>query len=274
MGKDGVLEQVDKTAARSNAGNSFTAWKDGTKLQNKLIDAILKAPIHIIVTMRSKTDYIMETNDKGKTAPKKVGMAPIQRDGLEYEFDVVGDMDQANTLIVSKTRCPALAGAVIEKPGEALAESLMTWLTGPKEESEEIETRWRTHRANINKSFLEVKTVNQLNEKADKFESYMKLGESIWRERTRHNEDETFGMVYDTHLARVNSDEELYSPAGILRWIEAVAKSGAQEMIQRINEYKTQSRLQITSCEVALDDRAIQLGFPSYKEMINQEEDV
>jgi KaiC/GvpD/RAD55 family RecA-like ATPase len=138
MGKDGVLEQVDKSAARSNTGNSFTAWKDGTKLQNKLIDAILQAPIHIIVTMRSKTEHSMEKNAEGKTVIKKMGMAPIQRDGLEYEFDVVGDMDQSNTLVVSKTRCSALTGAVIEKPGAEIARALMTWLNGPT--PEEIET--------------------------------------------------------------------------------------------------------------------------------------
>lgn len=142
MGKDGVLEQVDKSAARSSSGNSFTAWKDGTKLQNKLIDAILQAPIHIIVTMRSKTEHSMDKDSNGKTVIKKVGMAPIQRDGVEYEFDVVGDMDQTNTLVVSKTRCSALTGAVIEKPGSEIAKVLVEWLSGPA--SEEVNLYVRT----------------------------------------------------------------------------------------------------------------------------------
>lgn len=138
MGKDGALEQVDKAAARSSHGNTFAAWREVTPLHNKLVDAILQAPIHVIVTMRTKTEYIMETNDKGKTAPKKVGMAPIQRDGLEYEFDVVGDMNLKNTLVIGKTRCSDLNGCVIEKPGAELAKVLVDWLTGPT--AEEIST--------------------------------------------------------------------------------------------------------------------------------------
>ena len=61
---------------------------------------------------------------------RKLGLAPIQRDGLEHEFDVVGELDHANTLVVSKTRCPELQGVVIEKPGAELAEVLAAWLRG------------------------------------------------------------------------------------------------------------------------------------------------
>jgi len=56
-------------------------------------------------------------------------MAPVQRDGMEYEMDVVADMDQENNLIVSKTRCPALNQAVIAKPGEEIANTIKQWLT-------------------------------------------------------------------------------------------------------------------------------------------------
>lgn len=137
MGKDGALEQVDKVAARSQSGNSFTAWREVTPMHHKLVDAILRAPHHIIVTMRSKTEYVMEQverNGKTVTIPKKIGLAPVQRDGLEYEFDVVGDMDTKNRLVVGKTRCSALAGAVIDKPGAELAVVLMNWLNGPTAE--------------------------------------------------------------------------------------------------------------------------------------------
>ena len=51
-------------------------------------------------------------------------MAPIQRDGMEYEFDVVGDMDLDHNLLISKSRCSALADAVISKPGAKVAETL------------------------------------------------------------------------------------------------------------------------------------------------------
>lgn len=125
----GVLEMVDKASKRSQSNNTFTAWRDITPLHNSLIDAMIGSPLHIIATMRSKTEYVMETNEKGKQQPRKVGLAPIQRDGMEYEFDVCGELNQENELVISKTRCSALNGGVIAKPGQALAETLMNWLS-------------------------------------------------------------------------------------------------------------------------------------------------
>jgi hypothetical protein len=136
-GKDGALEQVDKATARSQSKNSYAAWRDVTPMHNALIDAMIQSRCHIIGTMRTKTDYILEKDERtGKTAPRKVGLAPVQRDGLEYEFDVVGDMDLDNNFIVSKTRCPALHGQVINKPGSDLAEVLNTWLSTGVEPTE------------------------------------------------------------------------------------------------------------------------------------------
>lgn len=128
----GVLEMVDRAAARSQSKNSFTAWRDVTPLHNALVDAMLTAPLHIIVTMRAKTEYVLEQverNGRHITEPRKVGMAPVQRDGIEYEFDVVGDMDVENNFAVSKTRCSALTGGVFNRPGEDLARVLKAWLT-------------------------------------------------------------------------------------------------------------------------------------------------
>lgn len=126
----GVLSIVDAAAARSRSGNSYTAWKEGTPVHNSLITAILTAKIHVIGTMRSKTEYVMTINDKGKQTPQKMGMAPVQRDGMEYEFDVMIDMDINNRGVVTKTRCSALTGAVIDKPGADVAQILKDWLSG------------------------------------------------------------------------------------------------------------------------------------------------
>jgi hypothetical protein len=130
VGTGGLLDIVDNIAKKSQSKNSYTAWKDGTPIQNALIDAILQSPIHIIATMRSKTDYVMEADSRGKMAPRKVGMAAIQRDGMEYEFDVLMQMTLDNDAIVEKTRCPELSGKVFSKPGEDLAGILAKWLTG------------------------------------------------------------------------------------------------------------------------------------------------
>jgi hypothetical protein len=129
IGVGGALDQVDKAAAQSQTKNTFGAWRTVTPKHNKMVDAILACKAHVIVTMRAKTEYALEADEKNKYSVRKVGLAPVQRDGLEYEFDVVGDMTIDNTLIISKTRCSALSGAVINKPGEALAKTLLEWLS-------------------------------------------------------------------------------------------------------------------------------------------------
>lgn len=129
MGKDGALELVDRAQARQKTPNSYTAWRDVTPLHNQMVDAIVGARVHVIATLRSKTEYVQEKDPQtGRTIIRKVGLQPVQRDGLEYEFDVVGDLDQDNTLTISKTRCPVLAGAVVRKPGRQIADALRDWL--------------------------------------------------------------------------------------------------------------------------------------------------
>lgn len=130
QGTGGMLDLVDEIAKRKTGGNGFAAWKDATPIQNRLIDAIVGAPIHVIATMRSKQDYVQDKDDRGKTQIRKVGMAAQQREGFEYEFDVVMDMDIDNNGIVSKTRCPALTARVFSKPGRDVAGILADWLRG------------------------------------------------------------------------------------------------------------------------------------------------
>ena len=140
-GKGGALDQVDRIAKRSQSGNTFGAWRDVTPMHNALVDGIINARMHIITTMRAKTDYVQEKNEKtGRVTVRKVGLAPVQRDGLEYEFDVVADLDQDNNLIVGKTRCPAVSGAVIPKAGKEIAQKLTAWLSdGGKVEDDKAE---------------------------------------------------------------------------------------------------------------------------------------
>lgn len=131
-GKGGLLEQVDNIAARSRSGNSFSAWKDATPMQNRLVDAILGCRAHVIVTMRVKTEWVLEDNDKGKKVPRKVGLQPVQRHGIEYEFDVVGDLHESR-LVITKSRCSSIAKAVIDEPGVELGKTLREWLTDGSE---------------------------------------------------------------------------------------------------------------------------------------------
>lgn len=141
MGKGGELEQVDAAAKRTQ-GNSFAAWKHVTPIHNKLVDTIITARIHVIVTLRTKTEWVIEKDEKtGKSAPRKIGLTPIMRDGIEYEFDVCGDLDQDNSLTISKSRCPKLAGQVIQRPGKDMAATLTEWLAGTPKLDPQPETK-------------------------------------------------------------------------------------------------------------------------------------
>lgn len=128
MGKDGALEMVDRASKRFQ-NNKYAGWGEVTPEQNKMIDAMVGSRLHLIVTMRSKMEHVQEKDEKGKTVIRKVGMQPVQRDGLEYEFDVVADLDQNNYLTVTKTRCPALNEAVYHKAGKEIADILKAWLS-------------------------------------------------------------------------------------------------------------------------------------------------
>lgn len=127
-GKGGELDMVDNAAARSKSGNTFAAWKTVTPVHNELIDTIISCKVNIFATMRTKTEWVIEQVN-GKNTPRKIGLAPVMRDGIEFEFDVVGDIDQDNNFIVTKSRCPELSGKVINRPGRQMAEALQKWLS-------------------------------------------------------------------------------------------------------------------------------------------------
>ncbi|NBW22889.1 MAG: ATP-binding protein [Caulobacteraceae bacterium] len=126
-GKGGILEFVDKAGKRNTGGGNFGAWRDATPRHNALVDAILGAPLHVICTLRSKVEYVVE-NVGGRNQVRKVGLQPVQRDGLEYEFTVVGDVTQEHDLLVTKTRAAFLKDAVIREAGEELGQQLAAWL--------------------------------------------------------------------------------------------------------------------------------------------------
>ncbi len=137
-GEGGVLDIVEAFAKRMKSPNSFAAWKDATPIQNRLTEAILSANTHVIVTMRNKTEYVLGDDGRGKQVPRKVGMAPIQRENWDYEFDIVLEMDSNNNAIVTKTRCPALTGEVFSKPGKAIADILGAWLSSGEQPAQKV----------------------------------------------------------------------------------------------------------------------------------------
>ena len=97
----GVLD-IKGVIAQQKGKNDYTAWDEAGKIQNNLINTILSVPCHTIVTMRTKMAYAMEVNDRGKTVPVKIGLAPVQRENTEYEFDVVFQINREHIACTSK----------------------------------------------------------------------------------------------------------------------------------------------------------------------------
>lgn len=151
--------ELDQT---SQAQNSFAAWGDVRKLERALVQEMLGSPAHIIGTMRTKTEWVLEEDQKGRTAPRKVGMAPIQASGIEYEFDLAGEMDLNHILSISKSRCPALANTTHANPGESLADTLMLWLSDGSPMEESAESKGRRVRLAREAAGLDLESVRSL----------------------------------------------------------------------------------------------------------------
>lgn len=124
-GDGGLLDKQGKMADRGT--NSFAAWRTITPEHNALVDAMLSSPCHIIATMRAKQEYVLETNAKGKQEPKKVGMAPVQREGMEYEFTVMLDVDMQHVASASKDRTSLFDGQYMKITPDT-GKMLLAWL--------------------------------------------------------------------------------------------------------------------------------------------------
>lgn len=126
-GVGGCLEIVDAIVQRSRSGNSYTAWKDVTPRHQKFIDAILQADMHVITTVRSKTDYIMSEDSNGKKKIEKAGMAQVTRDGFEYELTLSFEVDMQHRGHVSKDRTGLYTNEVPVVLGEADGVKILEW---------------------------------------------------------------------------------------------------------------------------------------------------
>ena len=119
----GVLDIKSEIEKRSNNRNSsFSAWDEAGKIQNNLINTLLSVPCHVIVTMRAKMAYAMEQNENGKTVPVKIGLAPVQRENAEYEFDIVMNISRNHTANTSKdtTFLDTFSGIITPEIGRQL----------------------------------------------------------------------------------------------------------------------------------------------------------
>lgn len=128
-GTGGILEIHSKMA-----GNSFTNWAKLTPRHNAFVQEILQSPVHIIANMRSKQDYVL-VEKNGKMIPEKVGMKSVTREGIDYEFTLVFDLDIKHNVSASKDRTMLF----IDKPEFRITEEtgkmILQWCNNGKDET-------------------------------------------------------------------------------------------------------------------------------------------
>ncbi|WP_392559753.1 ATP-binding protein [Orbus mooreae] len=191
-GDGGLLDKQGKLAD-SGRGNGYTAWRTITPEHNALVNAMLASPAHIIATMRSKQEYILQENEKGKQTPKKVGMAPIQRDGMEYEFTVMFDIDMSHNASTTKDRTQLFDGKIFKITTEA-GKELLNWLNdGVTREQAELNNF--KEKAISAQSIDELKTAFQI--------AYKNLNGCLEQDEAKQFYDET-----KLKFAEVNNDPQ------------------------------------------------------------------
>ncbi|GIV00877.1 MAG: hypothetical protein KatS3mg014_2513 [Actinomycetota bacterium] len=114
------------------ADGKFGGWKHARPVQERLLAALLHVRAHLIACVRAKIAYAVEEDGR---QIRKLGLDPIQDDGLAYELNLAVEMDLEHRMFVSKSRCPVVPVGTIFGPGEeaALADTYGEWLAGGRE---------------------------------------------------------------------------------------------------------------------------------------------
>jgi hypothetical protein len=123
-GSGGIIETHGNMA-----GNSFTNWNRVTPRHNAFVQKMLQSPCHIIATIRSKQDYVL-TDKNGKMVPEKVGLKGVTRDGMDYEFTVVLDLDIKHQATASKDRTGLFTNPLPFLISESTGNKIKIWCLG------------------------------------------------------------------------------------------------------------------------------------------------
>src|SRR5262245_4626145 len=191
-GEGGVLEMHDRATQASTSKNSYMAWGKVTPEQNKLINAMLQSKCDIIVTMRAKTHYDV-IDEGGRKRPVKVGLAPVQREGMDYEFTVVLDIDkESHFYSASKDRTRLFEGNHA-KISKETGEKLIAWLNDgkPQEEVEQEDI-----------AFIKQKMMSESLEE-------LRQTYSFARQKYPHLEPE-FLQIANQRKAAINNSQEIH----------------------------------------------------------------
>lgn len=115
-------------------GNTFTNWNKVTPRHQAFVQKILQSSCHIIATIRTKQDYVLQEKN-GKMVPEKVGLKSVQRDGLDYEFTLVFDLNTKNHAVSSKDRTGLFYGLPEFKLYTDTGKQIREWCQGESRET-------------------------------------------------------------------------------------------------------------------------------------------
>ena len=116
-------------------GNSYTNWNKLTPRHNSFIQHILQSPAHIIGTIRSKQDYVLSEKN-GKMVPEKIGLRGVTREGLDYEFTLLFELDINHNCKATKDRTSVFTGKPEFIVTPEIGQRILTWCNEPAEMEE------------------------------------------------------------------------------------------------------------------------------------------
>lgn len=125
---EGILEYKENLDAKSGGRSGFNNWRQaGDKFRDSL-KAVLECNMHVIACLRSKTEYVQETVN-GRTQIRKIGLQPVFRDGAEFEFTTIFQVNDDNMAYASKDRTFLFPHDRVIKPhlSEDIGKELRDW---------------------------------------------------------------------------------------------------------------------------------------------------
>jgi hypothetical protein len=127
-GEGGILRRKEALERANPNANGYALWSRFTPEHEAFKQIILQSPLHVICTMRSKQEYALQPDEKGKLKPVKLGLAPIQRDQLDYEFTLVFDVNLSHNAAVSKDRTGLFDEQAVNLADPKTADAIRGWL--------------------------------------------------------------------------------------------------------------------------------------------------
>lgn len=122
-GSGGCCDINEALAGAKYRGNTWSAWSETTPRHRAFLDALLQSPMHIIATMRSKTETVQGEDKK----VRKVGMKTEQRDGTDYEFTVMFELEHSSHIgMATKDRTRLFRDPAVITPDTGA--TLLAWL--------------------------------------------------------------------------------------------------------------------------------------------------